>query len=170
MKTLRTCYKPIVVALVSAGITLPASADNDSKPRPIVENGKWGYMNDEGEVVIQAKFDQVGPFHDGLARVKSAGLWGYINQDGRSVLNPMYTEATDFSSELAAVRKDGKWGYINKEGTFIVHAMYDDAKAFSEGAPASGTTGNGASSTRTEDGSRHPNSQKPTTCPTATPG
>jgi hypothetical protein len=41
--------------------------------------GKWGFMNEKGEMVIQVKYDSVGAFRDGYARVQNAGKWTVIN-------------------------------------------------------------------------------------------
>ena len=37
-------------------------------------DGKSGYINAQGSVVVAAKFDMAGPFHDGLAQVGDLDL------------------------------------------------------------------------------------------------
>jgi len=47
--------------------------------------------------VIRPRFEAVGNFVNGLARVKSEqGLWGYINRAGDVVVPIQFKDATDF--------------------------------------------------------------------------
>ena len=96
-----------------------------------------------GEVFAEAKYDKVGSFSEGLARVEKGGKYGFINKKGEEVVKVgkyevekvgKYTEIVrDFSEGLACVYKDGKRGYINKKGKEVVKLKYDDASSFSEG-------------------------------------
>lgn len=44
--------------------------------------GRWGYINQRNQWVIQPKFDEAKEFKDGRAAVKVKGKWGYINKRG----------------------------------------------------------------------------------------
>ena len=35
----------------------------------MIDNGLWGYINQDGKFVIKPQFDEAGPFSEGLARV-----------------------------------------------------------------------------------------------------
>ena len=52
------------------------------------KDGKYGYLNTEGEVVIEAQFYEARPFSEGLAAVcrESDGCLEYINEKGETVL------------------------------------------------------------------------------------
>lgn len=56
---------------------------------PIRENDKWGYMDKDGNVVINPQFDDAGPFSEGLAAVRigndDSGQYGYIDKAGKMV-------------------------------------------------------------------------------------
>ena len=55
------------------------------------ENGKWGFKNREGEVVIQAIYDKVTELNaNGFAGIMSDGKWGIINQTGEIISTPIY--------------------------------------------------------------------------------
>lgn len=51
-------------------------------------NGKWGFINPFGEVVIPAQFDSVMRFDNGLAQVTAGTSRGYINKTGKYVQAP----------------------------------------------------------------------------------
>lgn len=83
-------------------------------------NGKWGYIDIEGNEVIPCKFDgeEYGgrghDFSDGLAVIVKNGKHGYIDKKGEIVINADYDEAGDFSEGIACVQEN-----FNDELTFI---------------------------------------------------
>jgi len=46
---------------------------------------KWGYINENGEIVIKYKFDHAYPFENGKAKVKLGKKEFYINETGKEV-------------------------------------------------------------------------------------
>ncbi len=60
------------------------------------DGSSWGYINDEFELVIKAKYDKAYPFYNGFAWVKVDGAYGLINKDGDYVIKPKY----DYVDEL----------------------------------------------------------------------
>jgi hypothetical protein len=53
-----------------------------------VKEGKHGYMDTSGKVVVAPAFDVGWPFAGGLARVEIDGKQGYIDKTGRFVWKP----------------------------------------------------------------------------------
>jgi len=49
------------------------------------KNSKWGFVNKKYEIVIPYKFDEVSPFHNGLAYFRISNIEGYINKNGEVV-------------------------------------------------------------------------------------
>ena len=74
----------------------------------VTKDGKYGYINEEGEEVIPCKHNEAWDFSEGLAKVKKDGKWGYINKEGEEVIPCKYDSVGDFSEGLAEVKKDGK--------------------------------------------------------------
>ena len=102
-------------------------------------NGKYGYIDKNGEIVIAFQYDDVRPFENGVAAVKTgksyyAG-WEYIDKNGNKVtrVGEQYAAMQDFSEGLAAVKRAGKWGYIDSTGNLVIDIKYKDAGKFSEG-------------------------------------
>ncbi len=66
----------MVFSLKQKGIT---KASNFSEGLAAVEiNGKWGFVDKTGKLVIPAIFESCGNFHEGLAWVRVNNLYGYI--------------------------------------------------------------------------------------------
>lgn len=82
-------------------------------------NGKYGFINKKGEIVITPQFDQARSFSEGLAVVKIGNHYGFIDKSGQTVVNPQFFSATSFSESLAAVRfkqNDLHPAFIDKTG------------------------------------------------------
>lgn len=97
-------------------------------------NGKWGYKDRTGKVVIQPRFDSAFQFANGLARVRTGELYGFIDKNGTFVVPAQFKAAANFADGLACVSKDGRlWGYIDSHGTYVIKPIYTEAHPFSEG-------------------------------------
>lgn len=73
-------------------------------------SGRWGFVDQEGTVVIEPQYEEARSFSNGLAAVKQKGKWGFIDQNGTMVLQPEFEDARDFnSSGCAFVRGDDEW-------------------------------------------------------------
>lgn len=96
-------------------------------------DGKYGYMNNKGKMIIPPQYDDGFDFDEGVATVQINDKWGVINIKGEIIIPAKYAEPVRFSEKLAEVIINGKWGYINKCGEMIIPAQYNNAKSFSEG-------------------------------------
>lgn len=115
-------------------------------------NGKWGYADNSGKIVIKPQFAGARGFSDGLALVWTEGLaltdpadhafakTGYIDRTGRWVIHSRwdYYFSYDFSEGLVPFLKQfGKWGYMDTTGKIVIRPGFDWAGNFSGGvAPA----------------------------------
>lgn len=64
---------------------------------------KWGYMDKTGRMAIGAQFDEVTPFHEGLAAVRVGKKWGFIDTRGRFAIKPAFLAPSRFSEGIACV-------------------------------------------------------------------
>lgn len=46
----------------------------------VKQNGRWGFINKQGQMVIKAQFEEVGSFKEGKCRVRYQGKWGMIQK------------------------------------------------------------------------------------------
>jgi hypothetical protein len=95
--------------------------------------GKWGFIDDKGDVAIRPKFDGVRPFTEGLAPAVSGEKWGYINHAGNWVIQPQFDRAYQFREGLAAVSNEGRGWYIDHTGKRAFEGDYAQVQEFSEG-------------------------------------
>jgi len=94
----------------------------------------WGFIDTTGALSIEAKFDDAGPFSEGLAAVNINGKWGYIDKEGKMVIEPIYKSAWAFHEGFARVLPfDGPDKFINKMGESMTAENWAAADDFSEG-------------------------------------
>lgn len=102
----------------------------------VSKNGKYGYINKDGEAVISAIYDRAYDFSDGVARVEKSGKIGYINKKGEKITDIIYDDGGDAAENRIWVKKDGKIGFIDKTGKEVIPFIYDYAYHFEEGLAA----------------------------------
>lgn len=66
--------------------------------------GKYGFIDKAGEWRIEAVYDAVYPFREGLASVCKDKKWGVIDHDGKMVIALQYDEISEFYDGLAFVK------------------------------------------------------------------
>lgn len=82
--------------------------------------GKWGYCDTTGRVVIPPMFNRVGRFCEGMARARQEGKWGYIDHCGAWVIRPEYDWASDFQNGVAKVWLDGHVVFVDRHGRVVL--------------------------------------------------
>ena len=80
----------------------------------VKENGMWRFIREDGSEAVPAVFEEVRPFLNGVAAVKTETGWGYIDRTGKA-LTPMTFEgaATAGENGLAWVKTEEGWGVID---------------------------------------------------------
>jgi len=111
---------------------------------PVDKNGKTGYIDHNGKLIIPFKFDEARGFSEGLAPVRIGEDWGYIDASGKIVVKPRFFQASAFSEGFAAVgvyfprkksidSKVGYYNYIDRNGNLLSNEHLAVAFDFSEG-------------------------------------
>ena len=103
------------------------------------ESGKWGYMDEEGMLVIPAVFHHANDFSDGLALVatqpKRKGIV-FIDTSGKTVLTPpeeMKISYATFREGFASVSVKSGRALIDHKGKKLNDRDYANCGYFSEG-------------------------------------
>ena len=125
-----------VVTIESGASTSMIIANNytDEDLIPVEVGNKYGYEDQNGNIVIKPRFDYAYSFNEGRALIIIADKYGYIDINGNMVIKPTYDYATEFLDGRAIVRVDnGKEGFIDKTGKMIIAAKYDSIMPFYKG-------------------------------------
>lgn len=100
---------------------------------PYKKEGKFGWMDLSGKIVIPAQYTTVGFFKEGLAWAEKGGKYGFVNKANEVVIPFKYTSCNDFDKGRAIVELDTVYGIIDRSGANIVDPVYKDIGQFSEG-------------------------------------
>lgn len=135
-------------ALLAAGPALAGPGDTaELGLYPVHVEGRAGFMDRTGKVVIPAIYDEVSAFSEGLARIKvgmtrtsagalTGGTYGYIDRTGKVVIPPRFEYARDFHDGRAAAREGRDRVYIDKTGAVVIRGPTGRTEDFSEGLAA----------------------------------
>ncbi|MCE3228893.1 MAG: repeat protein [Bacteroidetes bacterium] len=99
-------------------------------------NGKEGFKDENGIIVIKANFDKVNYFENGLAIVQVNDKKGLINSRGEYVMKPEYSYIFSATEGLFAFEKEEMYGFANRDGTIAIKPQYFYAGGFYEGVSA----------------------------------
>lgn len=75
-------------------------------------DGKWGFVDTKGEMVLSCRYEDAGPFQMGVAPVKQSGKWGYIDPEGNFLIDPVFEDAYPFCEGGTAPVKQDDWFLI----------------------------------------------------------
>lgn len=100
---------------------------------PVEENGKWGFINEDGQLAIIPEYNWVENFSDGMAMVGMEEGVTFIDKSGHRISDAAYDDAYPFASGYAVVEINGNLGIINRLGEWVADPEYGDLGEFSEG-------------------------------------
>ena len=100
---------------------------------PVAKDGKYGFINKQGDGSVAFQFDEANGFCDGMAAVRKGRKWGFINQSGQKVIPFLYDEVIDFGDGLAPVKAEGKWMVIDRSGTVNFKTDFQEMSQYHEG-------------------------------------
>lgn len=123
----------------------------DSELTVVGKNGKFGFIDKNGNIKINLSYDFAGDFNNGLAPVVKNNKVGFIDEDGQVVI-PFEYDADyslyyyDFrfknlsrkelsigygfdNGNISFVKKNNKWGIIDMSGKLITPYKFDFVKS-----------------------------------------
>lgn len=76
-------------------------------------DGKWGFIDGKGNMVIEPQYEDARSFSNGYAAVKSQNLWGFIDTNNETCIEPAFSEAKDFNAGgNVFIKKNGVWSLL----------------------------------------------------------
>ena len=82
-------------------------------------NGKWNFINTEGQILSNQWFDDTYDFNEGFAKVRLNEQSNFINTEGQLLSQQWFEWVYSFNEGFAKVYLNGKWNYINTEGQLL---------------------------------------------------
>lgn len=146
MRTMIKAVTLLCVLLLCNGIMAQQKkAQSTQKVDPttwtvIEKDGKTGFIDKTGKIVIQPTFDYASCFtKEGLAEAKKDGKWGLIDKTGKWKVKPTFQWLSHCDNNYWWAKKDGKMGFIDKTGKWTEkqesrsYTVYDDNSKFHDG-------------------------------------
>ncbi len=81
------------------------------------EQGRWGFINHQGEFVIPPIYDYTASFREGLARVRRGDREYHIQHSGRRAYQADFEEVGNFSEGVAPARDEKGWFHVCHDGS-----------------------------------------------------
>ena len=94
----------------------------------VLKDGKWGYIDCDGTVILDLIYDFADSFSEGFAYIgkdfKDRIKYYYINTYGRKISSKGFDEAFPFNEGLACIgvleNDEMKYGFINTDGEIVI--------------------------------------------------
>lgn len=111
--------------------TIYVGAETDLLPI-IGANGRYGYIDNKGNVIVKPRFHEARSFYEGLAAVRRGSKWGFIDRTGKLVIPYRYGGTSMFIEGYAIVGMETGWGdkkkavfgVIDKQGNYKIQPQY----------------------------------------------
>jgi hypothetical protein len=103
---------------------------------PFVQNGLYGYFDNEGKTAIAPQYEHLGIFQDGLAVASKNDKYGLINKKNQVVVDFVFDEILEFVDARGIVFKGDSVGLIDRSGREVVPIVNNDIIALGKGLVA----------------------------------
>lgn len=111
----------------------------------IGKNKKIGFINPQGEWVIEPIFQDAFDFMNSHTMIKTEDGWGIIDKQRNYMIPPSFEAPPGYFCEGLSAASDntGKTGYMDKSGQWKILPQFEKAMSFSEGLAGENNRGNG---------------------------
>jgi len=97
-------------------------------------NGQYGFVDIDGNVIIDGIYDNVGNFAAGVTYIKKNGRYGLIDIEGNVVVKPTYDWIGDKVKDgLIKYKQNNKYGVLDTKGCIVIKAQFDNLQYFEKG-------------------------------------
>lgn len=100
----------------------------------VMAKGKWGYLDTQGQIVIEPQFDHAYPFSEGLALVEiGKRLKRFIDIHGNTVFEIEATAVGGCCDGLIPCQQGNKWCFLDRTGGVAFGVVCQAVNEFREG-------------------------------------
>ena len=93
---------------------------------PVCKNKLFGYINKNGELIIDFQYSDANEFNKGLAVVRNfKNKEGVIDTDNKVIIDFKYDEVHHFNEDLFVVKLNEKYGLVNTKNIIVLDIDYD---------------------------------------------
>ncbi len=98
-----------------------------------MEDGKTGFRDLDGNIVIKAIYESAEMFSEEHSAVAIDGKWGLINEKGEYVIEHQYDFLGGVHNGLVSFRQNDLIGFWDVNGNVVIEPKFHWADEFSEG-------------------------------------
>jgi len=114
-------------------VTLISCADKNKLVSSVKFEGKYGFIDINGNWHIEPVFDSIGNFYNGYADSYKNDKNGIINSKGKTIIENKYDFIGNIEDGVFLILLDNQYNYINLNGQLISKKYFSDAADFSNG-------------------------------------
>ncbi len=99
------------------------------------KNGKIGLLDENGQLLIPPKYEQIETVDNDFYQYKQKDLWGFMDGHGKEITPAVYNHflpAKNYDSRFYFVLKNGSCGLMTKAGKIIIPIEYDHIIHFND--------------------------------------
>lgn len=85
----------------------------------------YGLVDQDGEFVIEPKYDKLNELQNGLILARTEKGYGYLRPNGNWHLKPQWNIAESFKNGKAVAANESGFGLIDKTGEWVLPPEYD---------------------------------------------
>ena len=159
------CLTAVVLPLLAAA---QSGESTVREPLVVVKDGKYGYIDHKGAMLISPQFWWGADFDHGFGAVyicgrvisidASGNLWplraaqehelrpklvggkfGFVDDSGQFKIAAAFDDVLPFSDGMAAVRLGDKWGFVDSSGHVVIPPAFEAAYYFRDGVATART-------------------------------
>lgn len=132
---MRQTLKAAFLSLIISIICTYSAYSQISQLYPVKKDGKWGYIDNKGTVVIDINYEIAFPFNDELAMVIKQDKKIFIDNMGNTILKvpENFQVHTKFSHGLLGFVSDLGGGFLSETGELVILNDYTEVRPFSNG-------------------------------------
>lgn len=99
----------------------------------VEKNGKIGFRDLNGKIVIEPIYDMAEMFSEGFTAVEVGGKCGLIDESGKYIIEPKFEYLGSVHNARASYLANDKYGFVDITGKEIIKPQFEWVDKFSEG-------------------------------------